>query len=71
MRFWVWYNYRGTINRVLIITIDSYSMTPDDIPAKFLTEYYINDHFFIEPWKKLVLGIGIPVRNKINFFLRC
>jgi hypothetical protein len=45
-----------------IITFDCLEMTEDDIPAKILTKYMINSHFFIDPWQKVLLGIIAPVK---------
>ena len=30
----------------MIISFDSYTITPNDLPAKFLTNYSMNGHFF-------------------------
>lgn len=48
-----------------IITFDCFAMTEDDIPPKILTKYMLNDHFFIDPWQKVMLGILAPVLNII------
>ena len=35
--------------RVLIVSYDSYTITSKDLPTKYLTEYSMNNHFFMDP----------------------